>query len=100
MKNKKKKQKRSIESILSIIGWSIILLGWTSLFIDVYLIKIMPTKHIISIFLFIQGIGWLLLFPKAFDDYENDEYSSSVTAKMLLSSPTLGLLFILAAIFF
>ncbi len=96
MKNKKKKQKRSIESILSITGWSIILLG---LAIDVYLIKVL-SKRFISIYLFIWGTGWLLLFPKALDNYENSEYPSSVDSKLLIISPSLGLLCILAAIFF
>lgn len=99
MKNKKKKQKRSIESILSITGWSIILLGLASIFIDVYLIKVL-SKRFISIYLFIWGTGWLLLFPKALDNYENSEYPSSVDSKLLIISPSLGLLCILAAIFF
>ena len=72
MAKKKKKQSKSLESLLSLIEWIIILLGLVILFIITYLIDSDSffNKYTISIFLFILGLGFFLIWPKELKDYE------------------------------
>ena len=100
MAKKKKKQSKSLESLLSLIGWIIILLGLTILFITTYLIDSDSffNKYTISIFLFILGLGFFLIWPKELKDYENDEIPISLHAKFLVLPPFFGILLIFTSL--
>jgi len=104
MAKKKKKQSKSLESLLSLIGWIIILLGLAILFITTYLIDSDSffnkffNKYTISIFLFILGLGFFLIWPKELKDYENDEIPISLYAKFLVLPPFFGTLLIFTSL--
>ena len=100
MAKKKKKQSKSLESLLSLIGWIIILLGLAILFITSYLIESDSffNKYTISIFLFILGLGFFLIWPQELKDYENDEIPISLIGKFLVLPPIFGTLLTFASL--